>query len=203
MNVLTRTRECGRSKAIGLVTGLGNISEKGHLECCSSTSPAMPSACTSTAGPRSSTTPPPGNASRTEFYLCPVKDVWSNRIVGLLDRLPLEVRLAVVRCTTPPPGATAQPGASCTPTAACRADLGSSPPRCSMGRGGTAGDNAAMESFFGSLQNSAHGGRPWGTRDDLRTEIVIWIEPTHHRRRCLRQVEPYRVRDHRDTTGAA
>jgi putative transposase len=53
----------------------------------------------------------------------------------------------------------------------------------SMGRVGAAGDNAAMESFFGLLQNNVLDRRCWATREQLRTVIVTWIERTYHRRR--------------------
>ena len=54
----------------------------------------------------------------------------------------------------------------------------------SMGQVGSAGDNAAMESFFALLQrNVLNRRRRWTTRDELRIEIVTWIERTYHRRR--------------------
>ena len=53
----------------------------------------------------------------------------------------------------------------------------------SMGRGGAAGDNAAMESFFALLQKNVLNRRAWSTREDLRIAVVTWIEKTYHRRR--------------------
>ena len=53
----------------------------------------------------------------------------------------------------------------------------------SMGQVGTAADNAAMESFFALLQRNVLDRRHWATRDELRVEIVTWIERTYHRRR--------------------
>ena len=53
----------------------------------------------------------------------------------------------------------------------------------SMGQVGSAGDNAAMESFFALLQKNVLDRRTWVTRDDLRIEIITWIECTYHRRR--------------------
>ncbi|MBB4693579.1 transposase InsO family protein [Actinoplanes abujensis] len=58
----------------------------------------------------------------------------------------------------------------------------------SMGRVGAAGDNAAMESFFGLLQNNVLNRRTWTTRQALRTAIVTWIERTYHRRRRQRSL---------------
>jgi transposase InsO family protein len=41
-----------------------------------------------------------------------------------------------------------------------------------------------MESFFALLQKNVLNRRPrWDTRDELRIEIVTWIERTYHRRR--------------------
>jgi putative transposase len=52
-----------------------------------------------------------------------------------------------------------------------------------MGRVGSAGDNAAMESFFALLQKNVLDRRSWATRQELRIAIVTWIERTYHRRR--------------------
>jgi putative transposase len=53
----------------------------------------------------------------------------------------------------------------------------------SMGQVGSAGDNAAMESFFSLLQKNVLNRQPWETREQLRIGIVTWIERTYHRRR--------------------
>ena len=53
----------------------------------------------------------------------------------------------------------------------------------SMGQVGSAGDNAAMESFFSLLQHNVLNRQAWATREDLRIAIVTWIERTYHRRR--------------------
>jgi transposase InsO family protein len=53
----------------------------------------------------------------------------------------------------------------------------------SMGKVGSAGDNAATESFFALLQRNVLDRQRWATRDDLRIAIVTWIERTYHRRR--------------------
>lgn len=52
-----------------------------------------------------------------------------------------------------------------------------------MGQVGTAGDNAAIESFFSLLQKNVLNRRRWDTRDQLRLAIVAWIERTYYRRR--------------------
>ncbi len=53
----------------------------------------------------------------------------------------------------------------------------------SMGQVGSAGDNAAMESFFALLQKNVLDRKRWATREELRIAIVTWIERTYHRRR--------------------
>jgi putative transposase len=62
----------------------------------------------------------------------------------------------------------------------------------SMGQVGSAGDKAAIESFFSSLQKHVLDRRSWATRDDLRIEIIR-IERTYHRHRRqarLRRLTP-------------
>lgn len=55
-----------------------------------------------------------------------------------------------------------------------------------MGRGGACGDNAAMESFFALLQKNVLNTKSWRSRQELRLEIVTWIERAYHRRRRQR-----------------
>lgn len=52
-----------------------------------------------------------------------------------------------------------------------------------MGRVASAGDNAAMESFFALLQKNVLNTRRWATREELQIAIITWIERTYHRRR--------------------
>jgi transposase InsO family protein len=125
-----------------------------------------------------------------KLYLCAVKDVFSNRIVGYSIDSRMKSRLA----TTALNNAVARRGA----VAGCivHTDRGSQFRSRrfvhalhrhgmvgSMGRVGAAGDNAAMESFFSLLQKNVLNRRRWHTRDDLRIAIVTWIERTYHRRR--------------------
>jgi transposase InsO family protein len=125
-----------------------------------------------------------------KLYLCAIKDVWSNRIVGYSIDSRMKSRLAVVALHN----AAARRG----DLAGCivHTDRGSQFRSRkfvhalhrhnmvgSMGRVGAAGDNAAMESFFGLLQNNVLNRRTWSTREQLRTAIVTWIERTYHRRR--------------------
>ena len=53
----------------------------------------------------------------------------------------------------------------------------------SMGRVASAGDNAAMESFWSLLQTNVLNQRRWATRQELRLAIVVWIERKYHRQR--------------------
>jgi transposase InsO family protein len=125
-----------------------------------------------------------------KLYLCAIKDLWSNRIVGYSIDARMEARLAVNALDN----AVARRG----DVAGCilHSDRGSQfrarklqraltahSMVGSMGQVGSAGDNAAMESFFALLQKNVLDRQRWATRDQLRIEIVTWIERTYHRRR--------------------
>ncbi len=58
----------------------------------------------------------------------------------------------------------------------------------SMGRVASAGDNAAMESFWALLQRNVLNSRQWATRDELHYAIAYWIEHTYNRRRRQRRL---------------
>ena len=55
-----------------------------------------------------------------------------------------------------------------------------------MGRVASAGDNAAMESFWALLQRNVLDQQQWRTREELHRAIVFWIEHTYNRRRRQR-----------------
>ena len=125
-----------------------------------------------------------------KLYLCAIKDVYSNRIVGYSIDSRMKARLAVAALDN----AVARRG----DVAGCilHSDRGSQfrarelhralarhEMVGSMGQVGSAGDNAAMESFFALLQKNVLDRRHWTTREDLRIAIVTWIERTYHRRR--------------------
>ncbi len=55
-----------------------------------------------------------------------------------------------------------------------------------MGRVSSAGDNAAMESFYSLLQKNVLDRKRWRTRDDLAYEIIYWMEHTYNHRRRQR-----------------
>jgi putative transposase len=129
-----------------------------------------------------------------KLYLCAVKDVWSNRIVGYSINARMESSIAVAALDS----AVARRAATGLSVAGCvfHTDRGSQfrsrklqrtlighRMLGSMGQVGSAGDNAAMESFFSLLQKNVLNRQPWHTRDQLRIAIVTWIERTYHRRR--------------------
>jgi hypothetical protein len=58
----------------------------------------------------------------------------------------------------------------------------------SMGRVSSAGDNAAMESFYSLLQKNVLDRRRWTTRAELAYAILVWIEHTYNRRRRQRSL---------------
>jgi transposase InsO family protein len=125
-----------------------------------------------------------------KLYLCAVKDLFSNRIVGYSISDRMQAQLAV--------NALGNAVASRGDVTGCilHADRGSQFRSRkmghalnrhhmvgSMGRVGAAGDNAAMESFFALLQKNVLNRQSWDTRNELRIAIVTWIERTYHRRR--------------------
>jgi len=129
-------------------------------------------------------------ATEGKLYLCAVKDVFSNKIVGYSIDSRMKSSLAVNALEN----AVAMRG----DVAGCivHSDRGSqfrsrkflralARHRLvgSMGRVASCGDNAAMESFFALLQKNVLNRHSWTTREQLRIAIVTWIERTYHRRR--------------------
>ncbi|PUB20194.1 transposase InsO family protein [Promicromonospora sp. AC04] len=129
-----------------------------------------------------------------KVYLCAIKDVYSGRIVGYSISDRMKSSLAVTALSS----AVARRGISGADVAGCvvHSDRGSQFRSRkflaelrrhdlvgSMGQVASAGDNAAMESFFALLQKNVLDRRRWTTREELRIAIVTWIERTYHRRR--------------------
>jgi putative transposase len=132
-----------------------------------------------------------------KLYLCAIKDVSSNRIVGYSISDRLKASLAVDALTS----AVARRGLAAVSGCVVHSDRGSQFRSRkyvaalnaldlvgSMGRVGAAGDNAAIESFFALLQKNVLNTRRWTTRQQLRLAIVTWIERTYHRRRRQRRL---------------
>ena len=141
------------------------------------------------------------STSEGKLYLCAIKDVFSNRIVGysISDRMKARlavdaVESAVARRDGDVAGCVlhsdrgSQFRSRKLQRALTRHDMVGS-----MGQVGSAGDNAAMESFFSLLQKNVLNRRRWDTRDELRIAIITWTERTYHRRRRqtrLRRLTP-------------
>ncbi|AXN46384.1 Integrase core domain protein [Mycobacterium marinum] len=126
-----------------------------------------------------------------ELYSCAVKDVWSNRIVGysIAERMTSQLAVdaiesAVARRSRAVAGCTLHSDRGGQFRSRKLAQSLSRHRMCgSMGQVGSAGDNAAMESFFSLLQRNVLDRQRWANRDDLRIALVTWIERTYDRRR--------------------
>lgn len=130
--------------------------------------------------------------SEGKLYLCAIKDVFSNRIVGYSIKDNMTAQLAVNALQMAiqrrrPIGTTVHSdrGSQFRSRRFVHA-LSVAGLTGSMGRVGAAGDNAAMESFFALLQKNVLDQHRWTTRQQLRLAIVGWIEGTYHRRRRQR-----------------
>lgn len=127
-----------------------------------------------------------------KLYLCAVKDVFSNKIVGysIDSRMKSSLAATAIRnaIVARSPAGTI-----------CHSDRGSqfrskkvvrllknNGLRGSMVRVASAGDNAAMESFFALLQKNVLNTKRWETREELRLAIAVWIETKYNRRRRQR-----------------
>ena len=131
-----------------------------------------------------------------KLYLCAIKDVWSNRIVGYSIASRMTAALAERALTNAIATRNIDPGLI------VHSDRGGQfrsrkftrvidlhDLSGSMGKTGSSPDNAAMESFFALLQKNVLNRKAvWDTREELRTAIVHWIEATYHRRRRQRRL---------------
>ncbi len=129
-----------------------------------------------------------------KLYLCAVKDVFSNRIVGYSIDSRMKARLAVnalnAAISSRQPVGTivhSDRGSQFRSKKFVKA-LKRNGLTGSMGRVGTCADNAAMESFFSLLQKNVLDRQQWQTRQELRLAIVRWIERTYHRKRRQRRL---------------
>lgn len=134
------------------------------------------------------------STSEGKLYLCAIKDVFSNRIVGysMNERMTSELAVnALNNAVSRRPDQVAE--------CVVHSDRGSQfrsrkyvealkhhRLHGSMGRVASAGDNAAMESFFALLQKNVLNRQRWHTRDQLKFAIMYWIERSYHRRRRQR-----------------
>lgn len=133
-----------------------------------------------------------------KLYLCAIKDACSGRIVGYATGKRMKSQLAVAALED---AVARRGGAGVVTGCIVHSDRGSQFRSRkfqqalkhhglvgSMGRVGAAGDNAAMESFFATLQKNVLDRRRWTTRNELRLAIIHWIERTYHRRRRQRRL---------------
>jgi len=131
--------------------------------------------------------------SEGKLYCCAIKDVFSNRIVGysIADRMTAQLATSALRSAI----ARRQPAGTVVVhsdrgsqfrSRAFRSVLGAAGLTGSMGRVASAGDNAAMESFFSLLQKNVLDRQRWATRSELRYAVVTWIEHTYNHRRRQR-----------------
>lgn len=128
-----------------------------------------------------------------KVYCCAIKDLFSNRIVGYAigERMTADLAVSALRAAIArrrPDGVVvvhADRGSQFR-ARSFRAVLVAAGLKGSMGRVASAGDNAAMESFWALLQKNVLNQRTWRTRDGLRYAIVLWIEHTYNRRRRQR-----------------
>ena len=132
--------------------------------------------------------------SEGKLYLCAVKDMWSNRIVGysMAERMTSDLAVSALRnaIVDRRPVATvvhSDRGSQFRSNVYIRM-LANNRLRGSMGRVGACGDNAAMESFFSLVQTNVLDTRRWANRAELRQAITTWIEAKYHRRRRQRRL---------------
>ncbi len=134
-----------------------------------------------------------------KLYLCAIKDVASNKIVGysIDSRMKAALAVAALRnaiALRDPAGTIVHSdrGSQFRSNAYLRT-IKNNGLVGSMGRVGACGDNAAMESFFALLQKNVLDRQRWATRAELRLAIITWIERTYHRRwrqRALGKLTP-------------
>ena len=126
-----------------------------------------------------------------KLYVCVVKDMWSQRVIGwaISDRMKAGLVVAAINTAAARRG---RPVDGCTFHSDRGSQYRSRKVRQalrrhrlvgSMGQVGTAADNAAAESFFSLLQKNVLNTRRWDTRDELRIAVIVWIERTYHHRR--------------------
>jgi putative transposase len=128
-----------------------------------------------------------------KLYVCAIKDLCSNRIVGYAidERMTAQLAVSALRSAIArrrPVGTVVvhSDRGSQFRARSFRAVLTNAGLRGSMGRVASAGDNAAMESFHSLLQKNVLDQRHWRTRDELRYAVITWIEHTYNRRRRQR-----------------
>jgi putative transposase len=132
--------------------------------------------------------------SEGKLYFCAIKDLHSNRIVGysIDNRMKASLAVAAVRnaimLRSPARTVVHSDRGSQFRSKAFMRPLKNNNLVRSMGRVGACADNAAMESFFALPQKNVLDRKRWESREELRLEIITWIERTYHRRRRHRRL---------------
>jgi putative transposase len=127
-----------------------------------------------------------------KLYLCAVKDCYSNKIVGYSIDSRVKSSLAAsalrnaIALRSPVATTVHSDRGSQFRSRKVQRIVKNNGLHGSMGRVGSSGDNAAMESFFSLLQKNVLDTRRWDTREQLRLAIVRWIETRYNRRRRQR-----------------
>lgn len=135
------------------------------------------------------------SADEGKLYLCAIKDIYSNRIVGysIDSRIKASLAVAALRNavalrSTLGTVVHSDRGSQFRSNAFVRT-LKSNGLVGSMGRVRACADNTAMESFFALLQKNVLDSQRWVTRQELRLAIVTWIKKTYHRKRRQRRLD--------------
>lgn len=129
-----------------------------------------------------------------KLYLCAIKDIFSNKIVGysidsrMKSSLALKALHNAIALSNPYETVVHSDRGSQFRSKKFIRALKNNNLIGSMGRVGACGDNAAMESFFALLQKNVLDTKRWKTREELRIAIVTWIERTYNRRRRQRRL---------------
>ena len=118
-----------------------------------------------------------------KLYICAIKDVWSNKIVGY--SIDTRMKSSLARAAMRNAIALRSPHGTI-----CHSDRGgqfrAKPTQNLLKNNALVGDNASRESFFSLLQKNVLNTRRWDTRADLRLAMVTWIETKYNRRRRQR-----------------
>ena len=138
-----------------------------------------------------------------KVYVCAIKDLCSNRVVGysIDERMTANLAVGALRSAI----ARRQPAGTVIVhsdrggqfrSRSFRAVLTAAGLQGSMGRVASAGDNTAMESFHSLLQKNVLNQQSWRTPDELRYAVITWIEHPYNRRRPTspRETHPRRIR---------
>ena len=130
-----------------------------------------------------------------KIYYCPLKDAFSNRIVGhsIGDRMTSSLTVEALD--------NAMSNRSYPDDVIIHSDRGGQfrakvtkgrvalhKAKGSMGAAGTFADNAAMESFFSLLQKNVLNKKRWETRQELRIAIIRWVNTKYNNERRQRSL---------------